>query len=544
MSELQPVQELNPSPFKNMVVGIGLIPTAYKESLTYFGALTEIVKYINEQLIPAVNGDGAAITELQEKYILLKDYVDHYFDNLDVQEEINNKLDDMAEHGELADIIAQYLQLAGVLAFDTIADMQAATNIVNGSTAKTLGAANYLDGKGRYYKIRNITNDDTIDGVNIISITADPTNTLIAELIPDETISKVETIEDTVSHLADKKYIFIGDSWNTTDTPTGGVPIVPWSLKVRDYMGLTDGVDCFRSGVSGAGWVHNTDHTFLKQLQALSISDKESITDIVVLGGINDMTESDSDVWSAVQAFSNYCKTNYPNATITTGFLQNEKAESGKEYLRHMIAYYNSSFNVFSNVRIIGDAFTWSHNYGNHQPVGHLKQSGSEEIAQQLKNYLLGGVAKECWSASNTITGWDHSSNIISDRDTIFNMLNGIDGNTVNVKLKMAKSNLSCTGSTITSLMPYKIGEIAGNNQFFWFEDSTDTEKGVLQSGIAYIYNGSTFTQMPYVLYAYQKDIYIKFNAVATSSQISVTNPTQITLLPNSQYTNLDALYC
>lgn len=185
MSELQPVQPLNPSPFKCVVATIGNIPTSFAESLSYFEALQILAKYIQNTLIPALNGDTEAIAELQAKYNELKNYIDTYFDNLDVQEEINNKLDDMAEHGELADIIAQYLQLAGVLAFDTIADMQAATNIVNGSTARTLGSINYLDGKGAFYKIRNITNDDVVDGVNIIQITADPSDTLIAEKIPD-----------------------------------------------------------------------------------------------------------------------------------------------------------------------------------------------------------------------------------------------------------------------------------------------------------------------------------------------------------------------
>ena len=547
MSELTPVEELNPSPFKNMVVGIGLIPTAYKESLTYFGALTEIVKYINEHLIPAVNGDGAAITELQEKYTLLKDYVDHYFDNLDVQEEINNKLDDMAEHGELADIIAQYLQLAGVLAFDTIADMQAATNIANGSTARTLGATNYLDGKGRLYKIRDITNDDTVDGVNIISITADPTNTLIAELIPDETISKVATIENTVTtientveHLSDKKYIFIGDSYNTTDTPAGGVPIVPWSLKVRDYMGVTDGVDCFRSGVSGAGWVHNTDHTFLKQLQALSISDKSSITDIVVCGGINDWEENDSDVYNAMQTFSTYVATNYPNAMIHVGMISWSKQDNAREYLRRIIAYYNSSANQFANMKSIGNAHTFFHDYNNYQPDGHPNANGSSEIGLQIANYLKGGSQKETWTNTLTVNGW--TTTLITDEGKIADLTNTLDGNNVLTKFKLSKSYLSTAVASLQSDIGYKIGEIQGNVQFFWYEG--DVNEGVIQSGTAYIYNGTNWTEMQYYLTVYQKDVYLTFKGVGSSGNTVVNNPTRITLYPNNPHVVNDALYC
>ena len=122
----------------------------------------------------------------------------NYFDNLDVQEEINNKLNDMAESGELEEIIAQYLQLAGLLCFNTVNDMKNATNLINGSFAKTYGTTSYNDGYGNFYKIREIRNTDVVDGVNIISLTN--YNNLIAELMPNrmknETNSKLTISEN------------------------------------------------------------------------------------------------------------------------------------------------------------------------------------------------------------------------------------------------------------------------------------------------------------------------------------------------------------
>ena len=50
------------------------------------------------------------VDEFIAKFVELKDYVDTYFENLDVQEEINNKLDQMAESGELERIITEYYQ--------------------------------------------------------------------------------------------------------------------------------------------------------------------------------------------------------------------------------------------------------------------------------------------------------------------------------------------------------------------------------------------------------------------------------------------------
>lgn len=173
------VETLDTSPFKKLVLTIGALPTAFLESMTYYEALAWLVNYIENTIVPAINSDAEAIQELQEAYTTLKNYVDNYFDNLDVQEEINNKLDDMAESGELTDIIAQYLQLAGVLAYDTVSELADAENLANGSIAKTLGMNSYSDGLGAFYKIRTITNVDVIDGYNLIAITNNPS--LVAE---------------------------------------------------------------------------------------------------------------------------------------------------------------------------------------------------------------------------------------------------------------------------------------------------------------------------------------------------------------------------
>ena len=86
------------SPFKRLCVTIGNLPTAYMESMSYYECITYLVKLLTNEVIPAVNNNSEVVKELQ-------DYVAHYFDNLDVQEEINNKLDEMAESGALADII-------------------------------------------------------------------------------------------------------------------------------------------------------------------------------------------------------------------------------------------------------------------------------------------------------------------------------------------------------------------------------------------------------------------------------------------------------
>lgn len=168
------------SPFRRFVTTIGIFPTAFTDAMTYYECLAYLVKYLEETVIPAVNENAEALEELQTLYIQLKSYVDNYFANLDVQEEINNKLDSMVEAGTLQEIITEYLQANVAWTFDTVADMKAATNFVNGSYAQTLGYYSKNDGGASLYKIRTITNDDVVDDSSIIGLYDD---TLIAELI-------------------------------------------------------------------------------------------------------------------------------------------------------------------------------------------------------------------------------------------------------------------------------------------------------------------------------------------------------------------------
>ena len=85
------------------------IPLAFDESMSYYETLCGLLNYLKNTVIPTVNNNADAVIELQTLYEELKTYVDNYFENLDVQEEINNKLDKMVEDGVFDEIINQKL---------------------------------------------------------------------------------------------------------------------------------------------------------------------------------------------------------------------------------------------------------------------------------------------------------------------------------------------------------------------------------------------------------------------------------------------------
>lgn len=76
------------------------------DALTYYQLLCKVVEYLNK-VITSTNSIGTQTEELTNAFNTLEDYVNNYFTNLDVQEEINNKLDKMATDGTLDKIINQ-----------------------------------------------------------------------------------------------------------------------------------------------------------------------------------------------------------------------------------------------------------------------------------------------------------------------------------------------------------------------------------------------------------------------------------------------------
>lgn len=308
---------------------IGMIPTSYKVSLTYEEQIIAIGHYLEETVIPALNNNAEAVAELQNLFIELKNYVNNYFDNLDVQEEINNKLDNMAQSGELANIIASYLEVNSLLCFNTINDLKNADNLIDGSFTRIFGKLTYNDGYGNFYKIRALVNTDVIDDDNIVALTNYPTlvaekitNTIIFDLQNDinNINNNIEDINTNINNinnnlnkkqnLLDKLVVF-GDSWSDTNV-TDSI----WTTNVASELNLT----LHNYAVSGAGFVAPSNNLISSQITSFSNSnvDKTKVKFIVLAGGINDYRNniSSEDTANAISNAITNLKNLCPQAKI------------------------------------------------------------------------------------------------------------------------------------------------------------------------------------------------------------------------------------
>lgn len=325
-----------------------VIPLAYDESMSYYETLCALRDYLVNTVIPAVNNNADAVTELQESYTNfistindkvkdLENYIDNYFKNLDVQTEINNKLDEMSQSGELTEIIGQYLELNSVLAFNTRSDLKNANNLNIGSFTYCYGKDTYNDGYGAFYKIRESINTDVADDENLIALTNYPN--LIAEKMPDNYLkdindtltSQINTINTTTipniqndiieldekieNYEKTKITLVIGDSY--TDDSSSARQLrdgaESWVNTFKNYTNL----NVINLADSGSGFVATGDRgtTFLSQIQNWTNENenlKTNVESIIIYGGINDIDKSHiSEIESAFNTFASYINNNY-----------------------------------------------------------------------------------------------------------------------------------------------------------------------------------------------------------------------------------------
>lgn len=311
------------------------------DALTNYELMGKIIEYLNN-VIDSQN-------ELNEKF----EEIYNYFENLDVQDEINNKLDEMAESGELSEIIAQYLQLAGLLCYNTLNDMKNAENLVDGSNVRCLGTNNYNDGKGAYYKIRTLLNTDIIDNYNIIPLNNYPT--LIAErLKQDEIITNILDYNSKIYSFKNRRVICIGDSYLTGSTAGQMYATQGWAER---FINLANLQNSYYYGDGGSGFTVTGHKGFNFETLITSnlnnIANKNTITDIIVCGGYNDKSADETILLNAINSFVNVCKNNFPNAKIYIGCIAGNSAinENGKLIRNQLL---NVSLNTFKKCNSFG----------------------------------------------------------------------------------------------------------------------------------------------------------------------------------------------
>lgn len=130
------------------------------------------------------------------------------------------------------------------------------------------------------------------------------------------TNTNLDALSNKVTKLHHKGYIFIGDSYTQGYSPDGNISNT-FVNQIINNLKITD----VKISANGGASFANSDNNFLTLLKNINVTDKNSITNIVVFGGYNDYSWSKTDIITGMTNFFNYAKTNYPNAIISIGYV-------------------------------------------------------------------------------------------------------------------------------------------------------------------------------------------------------------------------------
>lgn len=96
-------------PFRHFVQAV--LPTVYDDSLSYYELLNKVVATLNS-VITNMNGVMENTDNLRTAYAQLQEFVNGYFESMDVQQEINAKLDAMAMDSAFLELFRPLLEEA------------------------------------------------------------------------------------------------------------------------------------------------------------------------------------------------------------------------------------------------------------------------------------------------------------------------------------------------------------------------------------------------------------------------------------------------
>lgn len=371
------------SPFKWFVLQNFPFIEADFDALTNYELMCKVVEYLN-----------ATITKTNELGNQVE-ILTNWFNNLDVQDEIDHKLDEMVDSGELQEIIADYLNSKAVFGFDTKQAMKTATNLIDGSYAKTYGNTNYKTGDGHFYKVREILNTDVVDDDNIVAL-ADPD--LIAEKIPEYYYNDaIQKINQTNERIDDGIVVLLGDSYGLRNATSW----TSWGDKLAEMRGWTHGVDYFNFCTGNSGLtVEGNNYLLNLQSNESVITNKSKVKKFIIAGGYNDNyyfsgSMNDSDYDTALASLVSYITTNYPNAEIYMGMIGNSKSLAGTGIrgimIEHALKGYSKIAN-YTNGHYMNNVECIMHRYDYFiSDNTHPNEAGAKMLAKGINDSVFGG---------------------------------------------------------------------------------------------------------------------------------------------------------
>lgn len=232
------------------------------------------------------------------------------------------------------------------------------------------------------------------------------------ELDNQEILIRDSELTEKVNTLFDRKYVFIGDSYLQGWTDDQGT-IENYGTMFKNKYNLVDNVSYFHNELGGTGFGAEYNNKNFKVLlqdlaETMTADQKDSITDIVVLGGRNDANTGVSDMMisSGTASLIEYAKANFPKANIYVGVVGWSKDSTivnymGGKVLRLVTGVIKNYTNAYylNNIEITLVNKTLIDTVGNHPNL-----EGQKALCGNLIQCLNNGYCEIYYGAYATMT--------------------------------------------------------------------------------------------------------------------------------------------
>lgn len=278
--------------------------------------------------------------------------------------------------------------------------------------------------------------------------------------------SRVTVLESDVSSLKsmkNRKVLWVGDSygngWDGNTTVTD-----PYYI-VDSKIGWT-GVNISRGGCRFGNSSTASQYKFLTLLQeyVAAHSDMDTYTDVIVIGGANDILQNPtSDISSTIQAVCDYIKANFVNAQISIGMVARLFNTGAGPTFGHFTSIRNQYIKgaADNGVHYIAGSELINHNYNLLASDGiHL--TSYDDMGMKLAELIASGNFNHEFDVATNVTPitTNTSDDIAPTTITISNTT--LRGNTVLIDCTDLEFNFS-PEKAITWRKPYKFCKISGD---------------------------------------------------------------------------------
>ena len=293
------------------------------------------------------------------------------------------------------------------------------------------------------------TTDKTVVGAinELVSGKQDKTDNTLTTT--DKTVvGAINELNSEIQNKGNKRYIIITDSY-------GGYRDAN-SNRLVDLIG--DAVDADANDRFVYGGVGFTDvngvGTFLSALQAETISNPNTVTDIVVIGGQNDYGRVADDITAGIVSFINYCKTTFPNALVSIANATKSRCLSAVNPSVAMISGVISSYYaclayrgcINYGARYLQGTEYIMHNAGLYEAINspHPNASGVKTLANKIIEAIKTGSCSVYYSSDYDLTAVSGSGYTVTVPSAGFLSANVIDGVTqINVSVPARRFTLT-----------------------------------------------------------------------------------------------------